>query len=748
MSLKMSTSFPIITAAEDEISEGSYDSDFSSDYSDIYFSSPSSMTSVPSSSATAMKSQRLTNNSGKTLKLSEFNLKISRPISEFISTFQLTIGNHLDTLQSTKTLDTADYLNFTTLKASTDFPQWISQLKKVSLECSNTVGNWFCTFLETNMIRVGRDVTIDQQDIIKKLFLLTIKCYVLETIENEDALKIVSNFFLQKQEQFYQNFNTLFMAIAKWCFYKKLNQSVLDIAQFVQPRPKSNSVETYFEECNKFSQYIKYMMEFNSGKYFKTQQLFTPSNENRESNEETNFNFFIPPEENFPINPLFEQFFTMLVLARSNSNNLVQELDECVKLLPGCESYQFSKLNQNQVLKKHLNTSYQLQDDTELVPSKISKKRFRKHVNHHLPPLSQLNESAANRRTNNYQHHPFNQPSPFSPHPQQLQYPSQGPPSLHAPSDLEGYSEPTQSWEMLPLESTSTKKCSFKRKDNPIYSFLCCRVFKGNGCTITGARYSLIISDVGSRFHKTYLMCSRQEAAKCVEMYIEEIDLWASDIHHAARRGSLVTKILTDDIPEFQLDHFQNYLRNKRIKHYVLNPQTPPENDIIHRLTHMISESTDSILEHANLPVSLFWGHAMLHATYIENRLPCGGSNHSKTPFELVTGEIPTFERWAPFGCLCLVPGQIPPSAFSSTSSFFTIDEEEDNQETQLHQDMKQLQIGHNQHEQQPSGIPALFLGIDANSSLINVLYLHNYSLDTAENVTFKKTTFPGFNGI
>ena len=74
-------------------------------------------------------------------------------------------------------------------------------------------------------------------------------------------------------------------------------------------------------------------------------------------------------------------------------------------------------------------------------------------------------------------------------------------------------------------------------------------------------------------------------------------------------------------------------------------------------MNRTIFESANSMMIHAHLPVR-FWGEAVHAAGYARNRCPTSALD-GKTPFEALTGRVPTLSHMRVFGCeaFALIPG-------------------------------------------------------------------------------------------
>ena len=76
-----------------------------------------------------------------------------------------------------------------------------------------------------------------------------------------------------------------------------------------------------------------------------------------------------------------------------------------------------------------------------------------------------------------------------------------------------------------------------------------------------------------------------------------------------------------------------------------------------HQHRHLLQVARALIFQ-ANMPVR-FWDHAILMATHIINRLPTSVLQW-KSPYELLYKQIPTYDFFKVFGCLCYATNTLP----------------------------------------------------------------------------------------
>ena len=91
----------------------------------------------------------------------------------------------------------------------------------------------------------------------------------------------------------------------------------------------------------------------------------------------------------------------------------------------------------------------------------------------------------------------------------------------------------------------------------------------------------------------------------------------ASVFHFVTNGNSTRIKTLrTDNGGEYTSTEFQNYLKEKGIRHELTVPESPQQNGVSERMNRTLVESARSIISHAGLP-NMFWAEAISAAAYI-----------------------------------------------------------------------------------------------------------------------------------
>ncbi|GKB78153.1 putative ribonuclease H-like domain-containing protein, partial [Tanacetum coccineum] len=96
-------------------------------------------------------------------------------------------------------------------------------------------------------------------------------------------------------------------------------------------------------------------------------------------------------------------------------------------------------------------------------------------------------------------------------------------------------------------------------------------------------------------------------------------------------------------------DYSRKPVEQKGIKRDYSNARTPQQNGVAERKNRTLIEAARTMLADSKLP-TMFWTEAVRTACYVLNRVLVT-SPHNKTPYALLTGNIPSVSHFKPFGC-------------------------------------------------------------------------------------------------
>ncbi|GJV35198.1 putative ribonuclease H-like domain-containing protein [Tanacetum coccineum] len=110
-----------------------------------------------------------------------------------------------------------------------------------------------------------------------------------------------------------------------------------------------------------------------------------------------------------------------------------------------------------------------------------------------------------------------------------------------------------------------------------------------------------------------------------------------------------VKSIRCDNGTEFKNAHIIELCGSKGIKRDYSNVRTPDKIRVAERKNRTLIEAARTMLADSKLP-TMFWTEAVRTACYVLNRVLVT-SPHNKTPYALLTGNIPSVSHFKPFGC-------------------------------------------------------------------------------------------------
>lgn len=87
-------------------------------------------------------------------------------------------------------------------------------------------------------------------------------------------------------------------------------------------------------------------------------------------------------------------------------------------------------------------------------------------------------------------------------------------------------------------------------------------------------------------------------------------------------------------------------------------PHTPQQSRVAERKYRILLEACRALLFQSKLPVT-FWRDCLLTATYLLNKIP-SRILRSKSPYEFLYGQPPSYSHLKTFGCLAYATISIP----------------------------------------------------------------------------------------
>nr|GEX29817.1 putative ribonuclease H-like domain-containing protein [Tanacetum cinerariifolium] len=146
--------------------------------------------------------------------------------------------------------------------------------------------------------------------------------------------------------------------------------------------------------------------------------------------------------------------------------------------------------------------------------------------------------------------------------------------------------------------------------------------------------YCLVITDDYNRFCWVFFLEHKDETYPIFKNFINLIE---------NQLNKKVKAIRCDNGTEFKNAHMIEHYGSKWIKREYSNPRTLQQNRVGERKKETLIEASRTLLTDSKLP-TMFWTEAIRNACYVLNRVFVT-SPHNKTPYALLTRNIPTVEE-------------------------------------------------------------------------------------------------------
>lgn len=160
--------------------------------------------------------------------------------------------------------------------------------------------------------------------------------------------------------------------------------------------------------------------------------------------------------------------------------------------------------------------------------------------------------------------------------------------------------------------------------------------------TFDGNKLFLTIVDDYSRMTWIFLLKLKSDVVVVLRDFIKLV---------STQFGKIVKKMRSDNGTEFVNSECDNLFKSYGIIHQKSCVYTPQQNEVVERKHRYILELARAIRFQGSIPLK-FWGHCVLGAVYMMNRLPSIALK-GKTPFEMFHGCKGTCDHFRTMGCLC-----------------------------------------------------------------------------------------------
>ena len=163
--------------------------------------------------------------------------------------------------------------------------------------------------------------------------------------------------------------------------------------------------------------------------------------------------------------------------------------------------------------------------------------------------------------------------------------------------------------------------------------------------TPAGHRYFLTIVDDFSRGTWTHLMVTKDEALTLIKRFVAMAK---------TQFGKTVKIIRSDNALELARSfEALSFFAETGIKHETTCIHTLQQNGVVKRKHKHLLEVSRALMFQSSMPLK-YWGECVLTATYLINRMPTKVLK-GKTPFEILFGQIPSYDHLRVFGSLCFM---------------------------------------------------------------------------------------------
>ena len=160
--------------------------------------------------------------------------------------------------------------------------------------------------------------------------------------------------------------------------------------------------------------------------------------------------------------------------------------------------------------------------------------------------------------------------------------------------------------------------------------------------SIGGAKYFVTFIDDYTRCCAVYFMKHKSEVFDKLKEF---------EATTTSDAGRAIGTLRTDNGGEYLSSAFQNYLKERGIRHELTVPHSPQQNGVSERMNRTLVESARSMIAHAGLS-NIFWAEAISAAAYVRNRLPTTTLKERETPYERWYGRKPDVNHFRVFGCM------------------------------------------------------------------------------------------------
>ncbi len=127
---------------------------------------------------------------------------------------------------------------------------------------------------------------------------------------------------------------------------------------------------------------------------------------------------------------------------------------------------------------------------------------------------------------------------------------------------------------------------------------------------------------------------------------LEKFKEWEAAVTNQA--DCKIKTLRTDNGGEYTSTEFEDFLKEKGIRHETTVPHSPQQNGVAEHMNRTLQEAALSMILHAGLSKA-FWAEAVCNAAYVRNRVITTAT--TVTPYERWYGKKPDVSHLRVFGC-------------------------------------------------------------------------------------------------
>lgn len=176
--------------------------------------------------------------------------------------------------------------------------------------------------------------------------------------------------------------------------------------------------------------------------------------------------------------------------------------------------------------------------------------------------------------------------------------------------------------------------------------------------TVNNKNYFVLFVDEYTHYCVTYLLMYKSDVFSAFKDYVAKSE---------ARFDNKIINLYIDNGREYLSNEMTAYCVEKGISYHLTVPRTPQLNEVSERMVRTITERARAMISGAKIE-KLFWGEAVLTATYLINLTPTKGLKQIKTSYEMWHDRKPKLKYLRVFGSTVYVHDKIKRNKFDDES--------------------------------------------------------------------------------